>query len=145
MHTIITGQIGEIEFRKYPQLVLATVHDPGNDSGFSSLFAYITGKNHVRGKIPMTAPVITSEQIQITAPVVSDDQSMSFVMLSGKTVQEMPEPLDNQVQLSTLPAREIAVIRFEGYARRDEVEAVKAQLLDCLKNAGIATMGLPLL
>jgi hypothetical protein len=64
----ITGQIGEIEFRKHPQLVLATVHDPRNDSGVLSLFAYITGKNHVRGKIPMTAPVITSQRIPMTAP-----------------------------------------------------------------------------
>jgi len=50
-----------------------------------------------------------------------------------KTVQEMPEPLDNRVQLFTLPAQEIAVIRFKGYARRDEVGAMKARLPDSLK------------
>lgn len=141
----VTGQIGEIEFRKYPQLVLATVHNPGDESGFSSLFAYITGNNHVRGKIPMTAPVITSQRIPMTAPVLSDEQSMSFVMPAGKTELEMPEPLDNRVQLSTLPAREIAVIRFKGYTRQDEVETVKARLLDSLKNAGITTVSQPLL
>ena len=56
----ITGQIGEIEFRKYPPLVLATVKSPGNDSGFNLLFSYITGNNHSKGQFPMTAPVITS-------------------------------------------------------------------------------------
>ena len=142
---IESGKIGEIEFRKYPELVLATVQDPGDDSGFSYLFAYITGKNRVQGKIPMTAPVITSEQIQMTAPVISDKQSMSFVMPAGKTIQEMPEPLDNHVQLSIVPAREIAVIRFSGYARRKKVKAVETRLLEGLKNAGIETRGGPFL
>jgi len=41
----ITGQIGEIEFRKYPHMVLATVESQGNDSGFNLLFSYITGNN----------------------------------------------------------------------------------------------------
>jgi len=80
----ITGQIGEIEFRKYPPMVLATVKSPGNDSGFNLLFSYITGNNHAKGQIPMTAPVITSAQIPMTSPVVSDEQSMSFVMPRGK-------------------------------------------------------------
>jgi hypothetical protein len=142
---IVTGQIGEIEFRKYPELILATVHDPGDDSGFSDLFAYITGKNRAQGKIPMTAPVIISEQIQMTTPVVSDEQSMSFVMPAGKTITEMPEPLDEKVQLSTVPPREIAVIRFSGLARPKKVKAMKTRLVDGLKNAGIETRGTPFL
>ena len=141
----VTEKIGEIEFRKYPELILATVHDPGDDSGFSYLFEYITGKNRVQGTIPMTAPVITSEQIQMTAPVVSDKQSMSFVMPAGKTMQEMPEPLDEHVQLSTVPAREIAVIRFSGYARRKKVKEIENRLLDGLKDAEIETRGAPFL
>ncbi len=56
----ITGQIGEIEFRKYPHMVLATVESAENDSGFNLLFSYITGNNHTKRQIPMTAPVITS-------------------------------------------------------------------------------------
>jgi len=101
-----TGQIGEIEFRKYPEHVLATVNHPGEDSAFSYLFAYITGKNRPQGKIPMTAPVIISEQIQMTAPVISGEQSMSFVMPAGKSLAEMPEPLDEHVQLSSSPERD---------------------------------------
>jgi hypothetical protein len=176
-----TGKSGEIEFRKYPEMVLATVDDPGNDSGFSLLFGYITGRNRVREKIPMTAPVMTSEQIPMTAPVITSEQipmtapvinseqipmtapvitseqipmtapvvsgrhMMSFVMPEGKTLQEMPEPLDTRVQLTSVPPREIAVIRFTGYARRDDVEGVKTRLLDGLNRAGIATRGSPFL
>jgi hypothetical protein len=141
----ITGQIGEIEFRKYPRMVLATVMSPGNDSGFNLLFAYITGKNHAKGQIPMTAPVITSEQIPMTAPVVSDEKSMSFVMPGGKEQQEMPEPLDDRVKISSLPPREIAVIQFKGYAGREDVHEAKSRLLEGLKKAGIASRGQPVL
>lgn len=53
----ITGNAGEIEFRKYPAIVLATVDSSGDDSGFSLLFAYITGNNHMQQKISMTSPL----------------------------------------------------------------------------------------
>jgi len=137
----ITGQIGEIEFRKYPRMVLATVLSLGNDRGFNLLFSYITGKNHTKRQIPMTAPVITSEQILMTTPVVSDERSMSFVMPGGKEPEEIPDPLDERVKITTQPPREMAVIRFKGYAGREDVNEVKARLLEGLKKAGIATLG----
>jgi effector-binding domain-containing protein len=141
----ITGQSGEIEFRKYPLMVLATVKSPGDDSGFNLLFAYITGNNHAKGQIPMTAPVITSAQIPMTSPVVSDDESMSFVMPRGKEQEELPHPQDHRVKINSLPPREIAVIRFRGYAGREDVHAVTSRLLDGLKKSGIATQGKPVL
>ena len=113
----ISGQIGEIEFRKYPPLVLATVKSPGNDSGFNLLFSYITGNNHSKGQFPMTAPVITSSQIPMTAPVVSDEQSMSFVMPQGKEKEEMPDPLDHRVKITSVPSREIVCNTVQGLCR----------------------------
>jgi hypothetical protein len=141
----ITGQIGEIEFRKYPRLVLATVMSPGNDSGFNLLFSYITGKNRTKRQIQMTAPVITSEQIPMTAPVVSDEKSMSFVMPGGKEQDEMPDPLDERVKITTQDPREMAVIRFKGYAGREDVNDVKSRLLEGLQKAGITPRGQPVL
>ena len=124
----ITGQIGEIEFRKYPRMVLATVLSPGNDSGFNLLFSYITGKNRTKRQIQMTAPVITSEKIAMTAPVVSDEKSMSFVMPGGKEQDEIPDPLDERVKITTQNPREMAVIRFKGYAGREDVNDVKVTI-----------------
>jgi hypothetical protein len=141
----ITGNAGEIEFRKYPATVLATVESSGDDSGFNLLFAYITGNNHMQQKISMTSPVITSRQIPMTAPVVSDSKSMSFVMPPGKLREDIPEPLDKGVRITTLPAREVAVIRFRGYARKDEVEMEELRLIEELKKAGIEPGGTPFL
>lgn len=141
----ITGKIGQIEFRKYPPMVLATVADDEDDRGFNILFAYITGNNQTRTKISMTAPVITSEKIQMTAPVISDERSMSFVMPEGKREEDIPVPLDQRVKISTLPPRELAVIQFKGYASPKDVNAAKVRLLEGLKKAGITGTGQPVL
>ena len=139
------GKTGEIEFRHYPELVLATVDTAGDDAGFNLLFAYISGSNKARDKIPMTAPVITSQKIPMTSPVVTNATSMSFVLPAGKTREETPDPLDSRVRIVTLPEREVAVIRFTGYASPQEVDAVTVRLQDGLKKAGIETVGEPFL
>jgi hypothetical protein len=127
----ITGKVGEIEFRKYPSVILATVDSDGNDSGFNLLFSFITGSNNT--------------QIAMTAPVVSDAKSMSFVMPPRQSQENIPEPLDGRVRITTLPAREVAVIRFKGYARQNEVTAAEERLLDGLKKAAIEPVGGPFL
>jgi hypothetical protein len=142
---VVRGKTGEIEFRQYPPLVLATVDNSKNDSGFNLLFAYISGSNKAHNTISMTAPVITSQTIAMTAPVLSNASSMSFVMPAGKLREEIPDPLDNRVRIETLPEREIAVIRFNGYASQDDVNAVESRLREGLKNAGVTTAGLPFL
>jgi hypothetical protein len=135
------GKAGGIEFRHYPGLVLATVDTAEDNAGFSLLFAYISGSNKPREKIPMTAPVITSQKIPMTAPVVSDAASMSFVMPAGSKREDIPDPLDSRVRIVTVPERDIAVIRFSGYAPPEDVDAVTSRLQDGLKNAGIVTTG----
>jgi hypothetical protein len=141
----VTGKTGEIEFRQYPELVLATVDTTEDNAGFNLLFDYISGSNKPREKIPMTAPVITSQKIPMTAPVVSDAGSISFVMPAGMKREETPDPLDSRVQIVTIPEREIAVIRFSGYAPPEDVDAATSRLQEGLKNEGIVTTGQPFL
>ena len=137
----ITGEAGEIEFRAYPEIILATVDTSGDNAGFNLLFSYITGKNTAQNSISMTSPVITSQEIAMTAPVVSGPTSMSFVMPQGLTRDEVPEPLDGRVQIKTVPGREVAIIRFRGYARKKEVASVEERLREGLKQAGIVSVG----
>ena len=49
------------------------------------------------------------------------------------------------MRITTLSGREVAVIRFHGYARQDEVNAAQSRLREGLKNAGIAPVGQPFL
>ena len=91
----------------------------------------------------MTAPVITSQKIPMTAPVVSDAGSISFVMPAGMKREETPDPLDSRVRIVTIPERDIAVIRFSGYAPPADVDAATSRLQAGLKNEGIVTTGQP--
>ena len=93
----------------------------------------------------MTSPVITSQKIAMTVPVVSSATSMSFVMPQGLTRDEIPEPLDSRVRISTVPDREVAIIRFRGYARKGDVAAAEGRLREGLRQAGIEPVGEPFL
>lgn len=67
----VTGQINGVEIRLYPKLILVTVSGSDVRAPFRILFEYISGNNSGRSKISMTAPVITPERIEMTAPVIS--------------------------------------------------------------------------
>ena len=141
----VAGRIGEVEIREYPELLLATVTGQQDNAAFRLLFRYISSENRTRRKIPMTAPVITSEKIKMKAPVVSDANSFSFVMPFDYKLEDIPEPLDSRIRIQKLPARRLAVIRFKGYARQKSVNEVKARLLSTLQTSRIATVGEPIL
>ena len=135
---------GEVEFRRYPAIIVATV--PGKeDEAFMILFRYITGNNRPGRQIPMTAPVITPEKIPMTAPVISDGQAMSFVLPQSYTRETVPEPLDKRIAIQEIPSRELAIIRFRGRATRDDVAEMESRLFAVLREKGIPTLGEPFL
>lgn len=141
----VTGQIGEIEFRTYPAIRVASVSGYPDNEAFGYLFRYISGNNRVKQKIAMTAPVITTETIPMTAPVISDAATMSFVMPEGYTRDDLPEPLEPGVRIEEIPARTVAVIRFTGRADPRAVEDQTARLLAILAEHQVRVIGSPFL
>ncbi len=67
---------GAFEIREYPEIVVATATmkngNNNQNSGFMSLFRYISGKNEAEQKIAMTTPVFSKTG--------GDLQEMSFVL-----------------------------------------------------------------
>jgi hypothetical protein len=141
----VLKRIDEVEIRLYPKLILATVAGDGVRAPFRILFEYISGDNSGGSKISMTAPVITPERIDMTAPVISGGGSMSFVVPSKYTVETVPVPNDSRVRIHELPERRVAVIRFRGWARERSVERQKATLVSVLQKDGVETVGEPFL
>ena len=138
-------QIDGVEIRLYSGLILATVSGGAGGDPFRTLFNYISGNNSGRRKISMTTPVITPERIEMTAPVISGEGSMSFVVPSKYTMEDVPEPNDDRIRIHEVPERKIAVIRFRGRAGQKSVEEQKARLLDVLLRNGVETVGEPFL
>lgn len=141
----VKGQIEEVEIRAYPAIRVASVSGYTDNEAFRFLFRYITGNNRGKRTITMTAPVITAEKIPMTAPVISDASTMSFAMPEEFTLEDLPEPLEKEVHLHEIPARDVAVILFSGRAGKKQVEEKTARLLEILREKNIAIDGTPFL
>lgn len=149
----VTEKEGKLEIRQYsPQIVAETVVDTDfEDAGnvaFRRLFDYISGNNRKKESISMTAPVnqkARSEKISMTAPVNQYQSkgrfTVSFVMPSKYSMEDLPEPLDSNVVLREVPSNKFAVIRYSGSWSKKKYEAQKELLEEFIRNKGLEITG----
>lgn len=145
-----------VEIRRYGSRIAAetTVLENENrarNEGFRRLAGYIFGGNRRDQAIAMTAPVSQQsarggEQIAMTAPVVQaaggeDGWVIRFYMPSKWTMETLPTPNDDRVQLVTVPPETVAVLRFSGDRSPKAVAARTYELLKALQNNGIEPRG----
>jgi len=116
------------EIREYDSYIIAETTVIGNQSNptsqaFRELGGYIFGANTVDEKISMTAPVATQREsttISMTAPVAmqqsDESMTMSFMMPSKFTLENLPTPNSQSVSFRKIPAGNFAVLTFSGLA-----------------------------
>ncbi len=131
----IISKSGDIEIRRYSELVAATVSVSGSrkssaDEAFMVLAGYIFGKNTSKKsgqkeKIEMTTPVAMKEE--------TSQMEMTFFMPSKYQVDSLPKPLDDRIVLSKVPGRTVASIRFSGIADNKSVKDQKEKLVRFLE------------
>jgi SOUL heme-binding protein len=145
------------ELRCYPAHVVAQVEIQGSfeDAGnraFRSLFRYITGNNRAQESISMTAPVVqrepASQKVAMTAPVVQAETAqggyvVAFVLPAPMTLESAPVPCDPDVQVSVVPERMAAAVRYSGRWSQSSYQRHLAELLDCVVAAGLVPVGPP--
>jgi hypothetical protein len=131
---------GAFEVRDYPALVVAEVTVNGDQKeaaskGFRVLAGYIFGGSKSRKSVEMTAPVSqvpASEKIAMTAPVTQTEVGASwvvrFTMPKGYSLETLPVPDNPKVNLRTVPPARLAVLKFSGLARADDVAAKTDEL-----------------
>jgi hypothetical protein len=125
----VLREINNIEIRRYPSLVIAKVDGYG-DGGFNLIFNFITGNNRQKSQIAMTAPVL------------SESDSIGFVMPEGLTLETTPEPLDERVKIVEIPERVVAALKFSGRWSNSIFKKKSKELLkELIKEAGIKTVG----
>jgi hypothetical protein len=125
---------GGFEIRRYEPAIMASVELPGSygsmsATGFRELAGYIFGGNDEQMKIAMTAPVHV-----YTADSTS---TMSFVMPSEYTLEELPDPLSEKIHLHETGMSITASIRFGGYANDRLIQKKTEELKDILRSRGI--------
>ncbi len=135
----VLKKIGKVEIRRYPRLVIARVDGYG-DGGFNILFQFITGNNRQKSNVKMTSPVV-SEQIAMTAPVLSETGSLAFIMPEGLSLETTPEPIDERVIIAEIPERTIAALRFSGRWSNLIFKKKTKELLAEIENEGLKVVG----
>ena len=146
-----------VEIRRYePRIAAQTIVDADEEEarqeGFRRLARYIFGGNGGKKRVAMTAPVSQSpagsQKIAMTAPVSStpgsDGWVVRFFMPAEWTMDTLPEPDDDRVTLTEVPAETVAVLRFSGGRGRDDVQPQIAALTDALRAEGIEMLGEPM-
>jgi hypothetical protein len=137
-HSIVR-KYKDFEIRFYPSATIATINSNAktykelSGPGFQKLAGYIFGGNEDNKKISMTTPV----QMDINDYV----STMSFVMPSGYTIDNLPKPNDPNVNIENTADEYVAVIRFGGYASDEDLKFYSEILQNLLKENGIATTG----
>ncbi len=127
----------EFEVRFYPSAILATVYSDARNyrelayPGFRKLAGYIFGGNESETKISMTSPVHMD----------MNTASMSFVMPSSFSEENLPMPDDPGVKIERTYDVYVAAIRFGGYASDKDIRRYSEKLRALLEVQGIKWYG----
>ena len=131
---------GDFEVREYFPCVIAEVRvfanfSESSSSAFSILFNYISKGNKSSEKIAMTAPVITAQNEASAEPA---GWHVSFVMPSGITFDQMPQPNNSQVRLRELDTERCVAKSFRGRATDGLSRKIAQELRASAAKSGIS-------
>ncbi len=129
----------DFEIRFYPSATLATIsmdaksYKELSSPGFRKLAGYIFGGNESNSSIAMTSPV--------RMDINDSKSSMSFVMPSAYSKDNLPKPNDATVSIQTSEEEYVAAIKFGGYANDESIKKYAQNLKNLLVEKGIKTLG----
>jgi hypothetical protein len=135
----IIEDIGKIEIRRYPKIIIVKVND-NVDESFNILFRYINGNNLKKSNIEMTAPVL-SEKVSMTSPIISEIDSLAFILPHHYTMKNVPIPFDERVKIIEISERVVAVLRFSGLWSNSLFEKMSKELLQEIEKRRMKTKG----
>lgn len=121
----------EYEIRLYPSTTMASVtinaksYKELASPGFRKLVNYIFGGNKSKTNIAMTTPVHMN--------INDTGSSMSFVMPSEYTSNNLPQPNDSSVSIFTSEEEFVAVTSFGGFANDELIKSHAQKLANTLK------------
>lgn len=152
----VVNKSGSFEIRNYDAQILAetlvdgTLEDAGNKA-FRRLFNYISGENHTRSSIAMTAPVSQQEpdgkKIAMTAPVsqqaAEGKWAVSFMMPANYTLETLPIPDDSSITLRQVPAQRVAAVRYSGFWSEKRFLRYKQKLEKWIEENNLKIIGEP--
>ncbi|KAF6257098.1 heme-binding protein 2-like protein [Scenedesmus sp. NREL 46B-D3] len=141
----VLKKIGDnIELRRYEPGSWVSVQrsgmqlDSAMSGTFMKLFGYISGGNAAGAKIEMTAPVLT-KVVPGQGPTCESQFTMSFYNpWKYQSNAAAPKPTAAGVVLTDMPALDVYVISFGGWANEAAYKQYAARLMQKLKDEKLA-------
>ena len=121
--------------------VLASRRDAAGEA-FRSLFNYISGDNTARLEITITSPVAQTQAGKGPGNV-SDKWTIRFFLPKNLSVENIPQPLQPDVNIVTLAAQRFASVSFKGTQNDKKVAKYTAQLREFIAQKGYRVTGEP--
>ena len=154
-HAVVVED-GDFQLRDYAPTILAEVtveteRERAGNAAFNTLANYIFAKGEEArpaDTISMTAPVTTTparETIEMTAPVTQAGSggrwTVAFVMPSKWTMDTLPEPVNEAIELREQPGRRMAVVTLAGRNTDANVMPQKTRLEAWIAERGLTPAG----
>lgn len=118
------------EIREYVDFYIVEYdneNDPEINSGFGTLFKYISSDNKKNEKITMTVPVIEE--------VTSDKKKIAFVV-PGRFGNDIPEPNDSNLKVKKFDKGLFGSIQYPGFSNESKESIMKNKLHEWLQGKG---------
>ncbi len=133
---------GPIQVRNYDAMISAQISTKGERydglrAGFIPLTRYIGAKDRDGTKISVTASVMQQMDVQ------RKSWAISFFMPSKYTLNQLPAVKNNNINLSIIPPKQMAVISFNGVANKDLLGKKLFKLKEWIENPAFVISGNP--
>ena len=131
---VVKKKYKQFEIRSYETTLFTSVrlstkgYKNSSSNGFSILAGYIFGNNERNEKISMTSPVSMS---------LEDSMTMMFMVPKKFKKDMLPKPNHTGIEFKQEPAKNLAAIRFSGWANDSKIEKYKQNLKAALDAEGI--------
>lgn len=141
-YTVVATK-GDMEIRNYSPMIVAEtlVKAPESEAmsnGFRILADYLFGNNSEKKKMAMTAPVTRQG-------AAKDTWRVRFFMPSEYRLKTIPQPVNSDVQIKSVPYTKVAAIRFSGLVLDRTVDEKTALLKDFIHSKGMVEQENPIL
>jgi len=131
---VVKKKYDRFEIRSYEATLFTSVklatkgYKNSSSKGFSILAGYIFGGNERNEKISMTSPVTMS---------LEDSVVMMFMVPKKLNKDLLPKPNQSGIEFKEEPAKQLAAIKFSGWANDSKIEKYKQELKAALDAEGI--------
>jgi len=149
---IVVVDQGKFQIRDYAPMLVAQTRVSSDSSAarntaFRRLFDYISGENRGRQGLETKSPTTAAEsaKIAMTSPVTTVDSDeeflMQFVVPREYDARTVPIPSSALVEVVTLPAERVAVLRYSGRSSIGNFQRAERALRVELEQRGITATG----